>query len=42
MTDHRHRRQTQQLGIISLQAARLTSLLAEAYTAIEQIGRAHV
>lgn len=34
-TDPRHRRQHQQLGIISLQAARLPTLLREAYTAIE-------
>jgi hypothetical protein len=34
-TDHRHRRQNQQLTLISLQATRLTGLLAQAYTAIE-------
>jgi hypothetical protein len=34
-TDHRHRRQNQQLTAISLQAAQLTGLLAQAYTAIE-------
>ncbi len=35
MTDPRHRRQTQQLALIALQAARLPTLLSEAYTAIE-------
>lgn len=34
-TDPRHRRQTQQLSLIALQAARLPTLLCEAYTAIE-------
>ena len=34
-TDPRHRRQSQQLSLIALQAARLPTLLREAYTAIE-------
>lgn len=33
--DQRHRRQNHQLGVITLQAAQLTGLLAQAYTAIE-------
>lgn len=35
MTDHRKRRQLHQLSLISLQATQLTSLLGQAYTAIE-------